>query len=139
LSRNLFIEYVLSYILIIIINKSNNINEKFQNYDTTGHLLYLLFKLNELTLGYFHHSLILIGHQPFYQLPQMNQIEAELGVLTPITIFVPAYTRTEIITILQNILARMKEIYFYTLGSRILEERVLFSKGWGNHRQKTAF
>ncbi len=85
--------------------------------------------MNELTLGYFHHSLILIGHQPFYQLPQINQIEAELGVLTPITIFVPAYTRTEIITILQNILARMKEIYFYTLGSRILEERVLFSKG----------
>ncbi|CAF5032441.1 unnamed protein product, partial [Rotaria sp. Silwood1] len=68
------------------------------------HLLYLLFKLNELTLGYFHHTLILIGHQPFYQLPHMNQIEVELGVLTPTTIFIPAYTRTEIVTILQNIL-----------------------------------
>ncbi|CAF5047537.1 unnamed protein product, partial [Rotaria sp. Silwood1] len=44
---------------------------------------------------YFHHTLILIGHQPFYQLPHMNQIEVELGVLTPTTIFIPAYTRTE--------------------------------------------
>ena len=76
--------------------------ELLLNYDTNGHLLYLLFKLNELTLGYFHHSLILIGHQPFYQLPKMNQIEAELGPLTPIIIFVPAYTRAEIVTILQN-------------------------------------
>ncbi|CAF3751892.1 unnamed protein product [Rotaria sordida] len=84
--------------------------ELLLNYDTTGHLLYLLFKLNELTLGYFHHTLILIGHQPFYQLPQMNQIEAELGVLTPITIFVPAYTRTEIVTILQNILTQQQDI-----------------------------
>jgi hypothetical protein len=104
LSRNIFIEYVLSYISLIFIDKFYFINKKFQNYDTTGHLLYLLFKLNELTLGYFHHSFIFIGHQPFYQLPQMNQIEAELGVLTPISIFVPAYTRTEIINILQNIL-----------------------------------
>ncbi|CAF1010191.1 unnamed protein product [Adineta ricciae] len=78
------------------------------NYDTNGHLLYLLFKLNELTLGYFHHSLILIGHQPFYQLPHMNQIEAELGVLTPIAIFVPAYTRAEIVTILQNMFAQQQ-------------------------------
>ncbi|CAF4132350.1 unnamed protein product, partial [Rotaria sp. Silwood2] len=84
--------------------------ELLLNYDTTGHLLYLLFKLNELTLGYFHHSLILIGHQPFYQLSQMNQIEAELGVLTPITIFVPAYTRMEIVTILQNILTQQQDI-----------------------------
>ena len=82
--------------------------ERLLNSDTTGHLLYLLFKLNELTLGYFPHSLILIGHQPFYQLPQMNQIETELGVLTPIMIFLPAYTRTEIVTILQNILTRIK-------------------------------
>jgi Cdc6-like AAA superfamily ATPase len=82
--------------------------ELLLNYDSTGHVLYLLFKLNELTLGYFHHSLILIGHQPFYQLPQMNQIEAELGVLTPLTIFIPAYTRTEIVTILQSILTRMR-------------------------------
>jgi Cdc6-like AAA superfamily ATPase len=81
--------------------------ELLLNYDTTGHLLYLLFKLNELTLGYFQHSFIFIGHQPFYQLPHMNQIETELGVLTPITLFVPAYTRTEIVTILQNILTRM--------------------------------
>ncbi len=42
----------------------------------------------------------------------MNQIEAELGVLTPITIFVPAYTRTEIVTILQNILTRMESSEF---------------------------
>jgi Cdc6-like AAA superfamily ATPase len=83
--------------------------ELLLNYDSTGHILYLLFKLNELTLGYFNHSLILIGHQPFYQLPQMNRIEAELGVLTPINIFVPAYTRTEISTILQNSLIRMKK------------------------------
>jgi Cdc6-like AAA superfamily ATPase len=108
LSRNIFIKYVLSYISLIISYSFDTINEKFQNYDSTGHVLYLLFKLNELTLGYFHHSLILIGHQPFYQLPQMNQIEAELGVLTPLTIFIPAYTRTEIVTILQNILTRMR-------------------------------
>ena len=121
MSRNLFIKYVLLYISIIIINEYNSTNEKFENYDTTGHLLYLLFKLNELTLGYFHHTLILIGHQPFYQLPQMNQIEAELGVLTPITIFVPAYTRTEIITILQNILTRMnKSISFFFLINFVL-------------------
>ncbi len=107
LSRDLFIKYVLSYIYFVVNKSIDTINEKFQNYDSTGHLLYLLFKLNELTLGYFHHSLILIGHQPFYQLPQMNQIEAELGVLTPLTIFIPAYTRTEIVTILQNILIRM--------------------------------
>ena len=78
--------------------------ELLLNYDSTGHLLYLLFKLNELTLGHFPHTLILIGHQPLYHLSQMNQIEAELGVLTPISIFVPAYTRTEIVTILQDIL-----------------------------------
>jgi hypothetical protein len=108
LSRNIFIKYVLSYISLIISYSFDTINEKFQNYDSTGHVLYLLFKLNELTLGYFHHSLILIGHQPFYQLPQMNQIEAELGVLTPLTIFIPAYTRTEIVTILQSILTRMR-------------------------------
>ncbi|CAF0937550.1 unnamed protein product [Rotaria sp. Silwood1] len=84
--------------------------ELLLNYDTTGHLLYLLFKLNELTLGYFHHTLILIGHQPFYQLPHMNQIEVELGVLTPTTIFIPAYTRTEIVTILQNILTQQQDI-----------------------------
>ncbi|CAF3668166.1 unnamed protein product [Adineta steineri] len=84
--------------------------ELLLNYDTTGHLLYLLFKLNELTLGNFHHSLVLIGHQPFYLLPQMNQIEAELGVLTPTTVFIPAYTRTEIIAILQNILTQQQDI-----------------------------
>jgi len=80
--------------------------ELLLNNDSTGHLLYLLFKLNELTLGYFHHSIIFISHQPFYQLQQVNHIECELGVLTPITIFVPAYTRTEIVMILQNILTR---------------------------------
>ncbi|CAF0804971.1 unnamed protein product [Adineta ricciae] len=84
--------------------------ELLLNYDTNGHLLYLLFKLNELTLGYFHHSLILIGHQPFYQLPHMNKIEAELGVLTPIAIFVPAYTRAEIVTILQNMFAQQQDL-----------------------------
>lgn len=113
LSRNLFIKYVLSYISLIVINQSKFISKKFQNYDTTAHLLYLLFKLNELTLGYFQHTLILIGHQPFYQLPQMNQTEAELGVLTPTTIFVPAYTRTEIVAILQNILTRKIESYHF--------------------------
>lgn len=82
--------------------------ELLLNYDNTGYLLYLLFKLNELTLGYFHHSLILIGHQPFYQLPQISQIEAELGVLTPISLFVPAYTRAEIAGILQVVFKRRR-------------------------------
>lgn len=106
LSRDLFIEYVLSNLSFGFRCFISSIDKKFQNADTSGHLLYLLFKLNELTLGYFNHSLIFIGHQPFYQLPQINQIEAELGVLTPITIFVPAYTRTEIGSILQVILTR---------------------------------
>ena len=57
--------------------------------------------------------MILIGHQPFYQLPKMNQIEIELGVLTPIIIFIPAYTRAEIVTILQNILIGLKSILFF--------------------------
>ena len=43
----------------------------------------------------------------------MNQIETELGVLTPITIFVPAYTRTEIVTILQNILTRKRDLHCF--------------------------
>lgn len=80
------------------------------NYDNSGHLLYLLFKLNELTFGNFPHTLVLIGHQPFYQLPQINQIEAELGVLTPISIFVPAYTKQEIVSILQQIITRKNKI-----------------------------
>ena len=84
--------------------------ELLLNFDTSGHLLYLLFKLNELTLGHFNSTLILIGHQPFHQLPQMNQIEAELGVLNPISIFVPAYTRAEIVTILQQTLTRKQKI-----------------------------
>ena len=74
--------------------------------DTNGHFLYLLFKLKELTFGHFQHSLVLIGHQPFAQLPPIGQIETELGVLTPISIFVPAYTRAEINTILQTIFKR---------------------------------
>lgn len=85
--------------------------ELLLNYDTTGHLIYLLFKLNELTLGNFHYSLVLIGHQPFHQISQVKQIEAELGVLLPITIFVPAYTRTEIVAILQNTLIRKNSFY----------------------------
>ena len=80
--------------------------ELLLNYDTSGHLLYLLFKLNELTLGHFQHSLILIGHQAFFNLPQMSRIEAELGVLTPTTLFVPAYTRPEVVSILQQVLLR---------------------------------
>lgn len=106
MSRDLFHEYVLSGISLSIGRTIDSFDEKFQNADTSGHLLYLLFKLNELTLGYFSHTLICIGHRPFYQLAQINQIEAELGVLTPITIFVPAYTRTEIANILQMILTR---------------------------------
>ena len=85
--------------------------ELLLNTDSTGHFLYLLFKLNELTLGHFQHSMIFIGHQPFYQMARVSQIEAELGVLTPIQIFVPAYTRTEIVSILQHILIR--KIHFY--------------------------
>lgn len=80
--------------------------ELLLNYDTSGHLLYLLFKLNELTLGHFQHSLILIGHQAFFNLSTMSQIEAELGVLTPTTLFVPAYTRPEVVSILQQTLLR---------------------------------
>ena len=109
LSRDLFIEYVLSSLSLVISCSIGSFDENIQNTDSSGHLLYLLFKLNELTLGYFAHSLVFIGHQPFYQLPPINQIEAELGVLTPITIFVPAYTRTEIGSILQMILTRKCE------------------------------
>ena len=105
LSRDLLDEYVLSDISLVV-HAYATVDEEFQNYDTSGHLLYLLFKLNELTLGHFQHSLILIGHQAFFNLPSMSQIEAELGVLTPTTLFIPAYTRSEVVSILQQILLR---------------------------------
>jgi len=84
--------------------------ESLVKFDENGHFLYLLFKLKELTLGHFHHSLILIGHQPFHQLTSVNRIEMELGVLTPIEIFVPSYSRNEIGTILQLIFKDQQEI-----------------------------
>ncbi|CAF0778582.1 unnamed protein product [Didymodactylos carnosus] len=76
--------------------------ELLLQYDTSSTLLYILFKLEELTLDYFKYTLIMISNKSFNNLITEHTIEADLGSLLPITIFFSAYTRTELNGILQQ-------------------------------------